>query len=799
MATLFGGRACVDPAVLYQTCRDEGLPLDWWGKANLFRVPLGRGPGSGRVLLTLADLDALDLTADHTLSFDDDRTAAPPVRLQKITLLRAQCVTPGYRDDARAVYLCELADRRHLLAQVPLDRAFNVRDADGSGYLSESLNGTAAFTWQELVDALTDALSLDTLTLPFTPDGTPENLRYHAGWAWEALNDVLDRIACAVKYDPVADAFSVVRLGDATTTAAVALSAELGQADRDGLRVWDKYHVEPNRGRLPEKVRVLFPRRPVPTDGSSPWHSEDVTLTATAGVAAGTYVQLRDDLTAIGTGTPTNDAALVARAAERAADWRRKRIWYEKRVTLVYRDFRPAMVPGETLEQTALDDHGGPMTTVLESGPDGAMEGWEPWAPPVGADLVAETTACRSMLVGKGSDSVLTAAVALGVGKCSNVGPETVYGTYDAAVGTGYYGGWAFTPFTTRAGDTTLKVFLDAQNNPAATLTFDGGSAGTLTRPLTFEGCDSAGRMKFSGFDCLWCDGYWDGPCGENKFTVYVSCAGPLVCDPPVDIGPTVGFWYAGPGQPSIGSASSPLVLTYGYRPTPPTMTGAGWPTYADRKFWGAFLPSSPWTSNTDAAAGAWIVLVENTENSDGCLRLEAWTRLTATQAAVKSIEGRVTFVDLDGTSPVYPQAVNMDVPIGVLDEGWLVAATDTTTDAAVDPCGDPLLPPCSACYDGAGEPLEGHPDLSIDATGATNPLTWSATFNWWRTAADGGDPDRYWRLSCSAGTWTLERMKSGVDEVVRTFTTTATSCRPFALVFDGSTGGFGDITVTLA
>lgn len=383
MATRFGNKSCVDPAALARDCQDQGLPLDWWGRANLFRTPLGRGPGAGAVLLTKADLDALDTAADHSLVFEDDRRPNSPITLQRITLLRAQCVTPGHRDDARAVYLCEVVDRRHFLGLVPVDRAYNVRNADGDDYLSETLNGSAAFTWQEVIDHLTDALSLDPLTLPFTPDGTPENLRYHAGWAWEALNDVLDRLACAVKYDPVADTFTLVRLGDSATTAAVALSTELGTADRDGMRVWDKYHVEPNRGRLPEKVRVLFPRRPVPTDGSSPWYAEDVTLTATTGVATGTFVQLRDDLTAIGSGTPTNAAALTTRAAERAADWRRKRIWYEKRVTLVYRDFRPAMAPGETMEQTALDDHGGPMATVLESGPDGAMEGWGPWTPPL--------------------------------------------------------------------------------------------------------------------------------------------------------------------------------------------------------------------------------------------------------------------------------------------------------------------------------------------------------------------------------------------------------------------------------
>ncbi len=389
MAVLFGERPCVDPAALYRACLDATppLPTDWAGQANRFAVPLGRGPGAGAVILTRADLDALDLDADHTLSFRDDRTPNRPIDLRRITLLRSRCLTPGHRDDARAVYLCELVDRRHFLAQVPCDAAYNVRDADGTDYLGATTNGGDPWTWAEVVEDLWDLLDAgDVPDLPFTPDGTPENLRYHAGWAWEAINDVLDRIACAVRYDAVEDAFTFVRLGDTAAAGATALTAALATHDRAGRRTWDAYHDEPDRGRLPETVRVLFPRRPVPTDGASPWYAEDVTLTATAGVEPGTVVQLHDDLTAVGTGTPTNAAALTTRAEERAADWRRKRLGYERRLTLVYRDFRPDLTAGELAERAALDDHGGPMVTVVESAPDGRLERWRPWVPPLGSD-----------------------------------------------------------------------------------------------------------------------------------------------------------------------------------------------------------------------------------------------------------------------------------------------------------------------------------------------------------------------------------------------------------------------------
>jgi hypothetical protein len=381
VSTKYGNRSCVDPVRLRADCETQGLPVGWWGAANVFRNPLGRGPGEGKILLTKADLDALTLTADASLVFEDD--GGRRLTLQKITLLRAKCLTPGHRDDARAVYLCDIADRRHFLAQTPIDRAFNLKNSDGSDYLSGSTNAGTAWTWAEVLSEMWAALDAGAVpTLPFTPDGTPENLRYYGGNAWASLNDVLDRLACAVKYDPVADTFTFVRLGDTAATVAAALTADLAKLDRAGLRSWDTYWREPDRGRLPEKVRVWFPRRPLPTDGSSPYYSVDVTLTATAGVKAGTVVSLRDDLTAVGSGTPTNAAALATRADERAADWRRKRVGFERRLTLVYRDFRAELVPGESVDLSALDDHGGPMQTVLESGPDGRLEEWAAWEPP---------------------------------------------------------------------------------------------------------------------------------------------------------------------------------------------------------------------------------------------------------------------------------------------------------------------------------------------------------------------------------------------------------------------------------
>ena len=58
MATLLGGRPCVDPGRLRRECLEHRLPTDWQDKANAFTLPPGRGPGRGHVLIRRGDLMA---------------------------------------------------------------------------------------------------------------------------------------------------------------------------------------------------------------------------------------------------------------------------------------------------------------------------------------------------------------------------------------------------------------------------------------------------------------------------------------------------------------------------------------------------------------------------------------------------------------------------------------------------------------------------------------------------------------------------------------------------------------------
>lgn len=502
MAAIYGGIPCVDPATFRRECLAAGLPLDpWWGRANGFDLnPIGKEPGKGWVLLTRSDLDSLDLTTDHTLTFSGE-TAATAVSLASITFLSAQCCSPGAEADPAAVYLCTLTDPRYFLGKTPVNTAYNVVSADGTGYLTQTKNGGSAWTWQQVVQDLATALGIGTQTLPFTPDGTPENLSYWGGDAWESLHDVLARLACGLRYNPTAGTFSVVRLGLADSTASAAL-ATLDATP--GRRTWDAYPEDPVRAWRPEKVRVQFLRRPAPIDGTSPYYTVDVTLAATAGVKAGTYVTLDDDAAALAaTGTPSNSAALATRAAERAADWLRKRGGYERPVLKVYRDFLPGVVrdvPGATVGQVRLDDRGGAMSTMVAAKPDGLLEAWKPFSllPPWTAvpgplttkgDLWGFSTTNARVPVGTNTH-VLTAdsGEALGVKWAAVGGSGLVDGDYGDITVSGSATVWTI--------DADAVTYAKMQNVSAASRLLGRGSA---SGSGDVEEIAVSGALKFSG------------------------------------------------------------------------------------------------------------------------------------------------------------------------------------------------------------------------------------------------------------------------------------------------------------
>jgi hypothetical protein len=384
MSVIYGGLAAEDPTILLQECHDRNYPVDnWLGRVNQFVVPTGKGPGTGAVLLRLSKLAHLaparsaSVTPAYDLEFTDELGRV--VTFKKISILNYKALEPGLRDSDEGVFLVELVDRRHFLKE-PTDRAFNVSSADGASFLASTLTGGSPYTWQQVLDALWTDAGLGTApSLPFTPHNRPENLQYYGWYAWDAVCDFLDRIACRVKYDPTADTFSLVRLG-----ANVAAADRALEALEDGVqRVWDTYPGEPEYAWRPKKIRVLFPRRPAPTAGTSPYYSHDITLAAANGVTGGMVI-LHDDLTALAaTGAPTNAATLTTRAQERADDWLRKRQYHDAPLMVVYRDQQAdavAKVLGARASAAAHHDLGTPTggRTEVRARPDGSLEAWEP-------------------------------------------------------------------------------------------------------------------------------------------------------------------------------------------------------------------------------------------------------------------------------------------------------------------------------------------------------------------------------------------------------------------------------------
>lgn len=378
MGWTYGGKEAKDPRSLYTSCLDHDptSPVDpWWGKANSFTSLLGTTPGNGIILMRLADVQALTLTAGNDLVISDGTT---PLTFPGIIVRRYQAAVSGAPSDPDQPTIVWLTDSRWVLAKMPIDKAYNLRSVPGGSYYAATLNAGVAWTWQGMfANVWGQASGLGTApTLPFTPDGTPDGFSFYGTYVLDALGTILDRLACALKYNPLTAKYAVVRLG-ATDANAANFLAGLTSADKP---IWDQYATKPAYARLPKNVRVRFNKQPVPGDGTSPFYSIDVADTSPiAGAPAGSVVIVPDDLPAIynAAGTLTNSAALTSRANERAADWFRQERVFNAPLSRKYMDVQKDALSsvGSTVAGIALydfggvEDEGGGLVTELVSGP----------------------------------------------------------------------------------------------------------------------------------------------------------------------------------------------------------------------------------------------------------------------------------------------------------------------------------------------------------------------------------------------------------------------------------------------
>lgn len=372
MGVTLGNIPCVEPMRVYESCRNQQLPVDWLGKPNSMRVGL-RDPGQGWLLMARGDIATL--LAGGTNAFDLTFTSPGGQQTFKnLCIVNARAIMPSSRGNPGIPYLVEISDRRYVYQDIAIDKAYNLASPlDGSLYAATKNSGSA-WTWDQIAQDLWNAVGASLLgtyttggppsgTLPFLPNGTPGPFNFYGGNAWLALRSFLDRLGCALKLDPTTDTFSIVQLGDPD---AVETAAE---ATWDSNRLWDDDTIEPADVLLVEKVRVLFPIYPAPTDGTSPWyHVDNTDPSAVPGFLTGTTVVLQDDMVALGS-SPSNASALSTRAAERTADWFRiQENAYAPKLRRVYQQFfpEPGFLPGALLSEAGLEDRGkGPKTTVV--------------------------------------------------------------------------------------------------------------------------------------------------------------------------------------------------------------------------------------------------------------------------------------------------------------------------------------------------------------------------------------------------------------------------------------------------
>lgn len=343
-----GGYPVLDPTQALRTManapQSAPLPIATWAdKANFYACTRGCAPGVGYMLVQQVNLDKIltDAAGDSYLelkAYISNKSATFP----KILVAgHAECLTPGMRDQAASIYLLPIADRRWLYWERgdTITEQYNVRSNDGNytpggatpGYLSGTLNAGTAWTWQLMVNDIWPSAAGTAPTLPFTPHGTPEGWEFDGITRFKALQIVLDRLACDLVYQPIADTFRIARLGD--TAGAGATAWETFKTTYAPVRIWDDIARVSETVRLPATVRVQFRIIPQIIVGGTPFWTVDVSTGQSDPLQSGTYVLLNDDLYALSTGkgslpiTTASLALLTARAAERETDYVRVRTY----------------------------------------------------------------------------------------------------------------------------------------------------------------------------------------------------------------------------------------------------------------------------------------------------------------------------------------------------------------------------------------------------------------------------------------------------------------------------------------
>jgi hypothetical protein len=394
MRILFGDKPVLDRVQEAENLARLGLPVPpQFARANSLLNPLGRAPARGWLLMLRRDLEELDLNALHDLTLDSDDPLLGAARARGLVVCREpECLTPGWKRDADACYLVEVADARWRVYNphyvVPAQKQYNVRApayAVGSGpdvYYQDTLDGGGPWTWARMCEDLwgampqlgpwpgfplvPDPLNPQGPTVPYEPNGLPEGWAFPGVAAWPALCDALWKVGLAVRWDPQYGRYHVVRVGgvpapapqpgqppprdDDPSTDDRLHEEFLRLAEQDGRKILDADFLPALRGRVPYGVKVLFHKvwvhhgsQETVTRTPDQWQTQavgyiDVTGPEPERSEPDVYHPLWDDLPALcdADGLVTNLAACQARAQERANDYYRELLAGGARRRLVF-------------------------------------------------------------------------------------------------------------------------------------------------------------------------------------------------------------------------------------------------------------------------------------------------------------------------------------------------------------------------------------------------------------------------------------------------------------------------------
>lgn len=497
----FGGRPIVDPRRAAQTSVDHGFPdSHFYGKVTRYVCPVGSQPGTGKLLMRKADLDAVRLLSTCTLDLTyRDNGRAVKTSLGGMVVTSASAAFTGRDGDGQAVYLVSFADDRWTRRRKPWAAAYNMRERVGTSYVAATTNGGTAWTWQELVQELwTGAIGGTAPTLPYTPHGTPEGFDfYKCDSVLDALASVLTRIDCSLVHDPRSVSYTIRRSEDS-------LAKLLALDSRVRFSPWNDRSEHWPAADWPATIRVRFRRRPIPTDESDPFYTVDVTPTpAPANVTSGTILVLDDDLFATGAGTPSNAATCSARASERMTEWVRRYNSLDRRALRSYKGFVSEAFDllGEAVAAVLVSDRGGDegagLTTELYNAADAKVAAWT-WndsLPPGGAGTGEAGGSTRAVVDRVTCDALgnIVSRYTLAYGPAlptpptgSNVIEGTV--TVDAVAASGReivatYDGYEWRGTTDGSGDYTIS---DLPGGTYVVLVIpEAGEAGTIHQTVT--------------------------------------------------------------------------------------------------------------------------------------------------------------------------------------------------------------------------------------------------------------------------------------------------------------------------